>query len=106
VILFKPEHVGPILRREKIQTRRIGKRRWRVGSIHQAKINFKKGSKTFAHLRIKVVRKEPLGCISEEDARKEGYPSVEAYKEVFKRIYKKWDPDLLVWVVDFEVVGE
>lgn len=99
MILFKPEHVGPIQRREKTQTRRIG-------SIHQAKTNFKKGSKPFAHLRIKAVREEPLGCISEDDARREGYPSVEAYKEVFKRIYKKWDPDLPVWVVDFEVVGE
>jgi len=36
---------------------------------------------------------------------KEGYPSVEAYKEVFRRIYGWWNTDAEVWVVDFEVVS-
>jgi hypothetical protein len=104
MILFKPEHVEPILRGEKTQTRRIGKCRWRPGSIHQAKTDFKKSSKPFALLRIVSVRQERLGDISEDDAKKEGYSSVAAYKEVFKRIYGWWDENALVWVVDFEVV--
>jgi len=104
MILFKPEHVEPILRGEKTQTRRIGRCRWRPGSIHQAKTSLKKGSKPFALLRIVSVRQERLGDISEDDAKKEGYSSVEAYKEVFKRIYGWWDENELVWVVDFEVV--
>lgn len=37
MILFKPEHVEPIRKREKTQTRRRGKCRWKVGSIRQAK---------------------------------------------------------------------
>ncbi len=105
MILFKPEHVDPILWGEKTQTRRTGKRRWRLGSIHQAKLNFSKGSKPFALLRIVFVHQERLGDISEDDAKREGYPTVEAYKEVFKRIYGWWNPDAEVWVVDFEVVN-
>lgn len=106
MILFKPEHVAPIIQGRKTQTRRIGKRRWRIGSIHQAKLNFSKGSRPFAKLRILAVRQERLGDISEEDAKAEGYSSIEAYKEVFGRIYGWWDPDVLVWVIDFEVMPD
>ena len=35
MILFKPEHVQPTLTRRKTQTRRVGKRRWNVGAVHQ-----------------------------------------------------------------------
>lgn len=106
MILFKPEHVDPIKKREKTQTRRRGKWRWKVGAIHQAKLNFKKGSKPFANLLIKAVREERLGDISEEDARREGYPTVEVYIDAYKRIYGGWDPDEVIWVVDFELVEE
>ena len=34
MILFRPQHVGPILDGRKTQTRRLGKRRWREGAIH------------------------------------------------------------------------
>lgn len=106
MILFKPKHIELILSGRKTQTRRTGKCRWRVGSIHQAKTNFKKGSKPFAFLRIVSVRQERLGDITEEDAKKEGYPSVEAYKEVFKEIYGRWDDDMMIWVIDFEVASQ
>jgi len=104
VILFKPEHVQPILEGRKTQTRRTGKKRWNVGSVHQAKLNFKKGSKPFAYLKITDVRQERLGNITEADAWAEGYGSIEEYKEVFKQIYGYWNPDINVWVVNFEVV--
>lgn len=102
MILFKPEHAPMILDGTKTQTRRLGKCRWRVGSIHQAKLNFKKGSNPFAHIKILSRYQEPLGNISEADARAEGYNSIQEYVEVFKRIYGMWDPDIDVWVVNFE----
>ena len=104
MILFKPEHVEPIQKNIKTQTRRKGKCRWKLGSIHQAKLNFKKGSKPFANLRIMAVRQEPLGTITLEDAHREGYPSVEAYKKVFQQIYGTWTPEEMIWVVYFERV--
>lgn len=67
MILFKQEHVGPILDKRKTQTRRTGKRRWKVGAIRQAKTGYRKDSE-FAKLRILAIRQEELGMISEADA--------------------------------------
>lgn len=105
MILFKQEHKPMILGGRKTQTRRTGKKRWNVGSIHQAKTGFKKDD-VFASLRILAVRPERLGDISEADARAEGYDSIEEYKKVFARIYGRWMADEDVWVVDFEKVDK
>lgn len=94
MILFKPEHVELILSGQKTQTRHTGKKRWRIGSVHQCRLNYR--GEPFAHVRITGVRREKLGAISEADAKKEGYPSVEAYREAFTRIYGFWDPDMEV----------
>jgi len=99
LILFKPEHVGPILSGQKTQTRRTGKKRWRVGSVHQCRLNYR--VEPFARGRITRVRRKKLGAISEADDKKEGYPSVGSYREAFTRIYGFWDPNVEVWVVDF-----
>lgn len=103
MILFKKEHVEPILAGRKTQTRRTGKLRWKVGAVRQAKTAYNKDSE-FAKLRIVAVRPELLGEISEADAIAEGYNSVEEYKDVFKRIYGFWDDFKVVWVIDFEKV--
>lgn len=111
MILFRPEHVAPILRGEKTQTRRTGRRRWRPGSIHECRTEM--FGKPFARVRILSVRQEPLGAITENDAMREGYGSVEEYLEAFFRIYEKKLKGMRlvdigrmpVWVIDFEVVG-
>jgi len=107
MILFKKEHVQPILDRVKTQTRRMGNKRWNVGAVHQCKLNYMKGH--FADVRIKDVRRERLGDISHEDALAEGYRNTFDYLEAFYEI-NRIDPDFdeanpLVWVVDFELEG-
>ncbi|OFW99254.1 MAG: hypothetical protein A3E78_11750 [Alphaproteobacteria bacterium RIFCSPHIGHO2_12_FULL_63_12] len=110
MILFKPQHVEKILRGEKTQTRRLGKKRWNVGAVHQAKT--KLFGEPFARLRITGVRQEPLDEISEEDARREGYANSHEYLGAFRKInlagaadaHRYWTQ--LVWVVDFELVKE
>lgn len=104
-MLFKPEHVSPILTGRKTQTRRVWKKpRARAGSIHKAKtVLFSR--EYFALIRITDVRKERLGDISLEDVRREGYDTREAFKEEWIRINGAWNPELEVFVVSFELVS-
>ncbi len=109
MMLFKPEHVAPILDGSKTQTRRIWKKqRANVGSIHLAKTKML-SKEYFARLEILVVYQEHILNISEEDARAEGYPTRHAYLAAFCRINKMQYEDLkdlIVWVVKFRAVPD
>ena len=100
MILFKREHGPMILIGAKTQTRRLWKRpRAKMGSIHKAKFVMLK-KEYFAQLFILKVWWERLGDISEEDARKEGYPSKKAYLDKFMEI--NGPTSLETWVVAVE----
>lgn len=104
MILFKEYHIKLILDGTKTQTRRVWKdQRMKVGSIHQIKTSFF-NTDFFAKILITGVRKERLGDITEEDARKEGGYSVEQYKKVWETINGLWQDDLKVYVIDFRRV--
>ena len=103
MILFKQYHVPLILEGHKTQTRRRGKKRWIVGHVHQAKVSYM--AKPFANLRVVAVRSEPLGRISDADARAEGYLGRSDYLVAFEQIYGTYNPDEVVWVLDFERVA-
>jgi len=103
MILFEKNEFQMILDGKKTQTIRTGRKRWKIGSIHQAKLSFFDISPT----RIKIidVRSQKLGNITIEDSKKEGYSSLKEFKEAFKEINDFWDDDVKVWVIDFELVG-
>ncbi len=109
MILFRPEHVDPILAGTKTQTRRLGAKRWNVGAVHQARTRMMDASSTFAHLRILEVRRELLHEISAADVRAEGYPSgspaefVNVFNEINRTagLIESWR--MYVWVVRFEL---
>ncbi|MBC7121362.1 MAG: ASCH domain protein [Methanosaeta sp. PtaU1.Bin060] len=105
-MLFKPEHVDLILTGRKTQTRRIWRKpRAKAGSTHKAKtVLFSK--EYFALIRITDIRKERLGDISLEDVRREGYETLEAFKEEWIRINGAWEPELEVYVVSFELTAK
>ena len=56
--------------------------------------------------RITQLRQERLGDMSDDDAKAEGYPSLEAYRDLILRMHKgmSWDPDAKVWMHEFEAV--
>lgn len=105
MILFHPEHVQPILDDLKIKTRRLGKKRWKVDRVHKAKTEMI-SKDYFALLSILTLHQEPLGAMTEKDAWDEGGYTLEGYKEEWEKIngLGSWDPDLVVWVVQFERV--
>lgn len=107
MILFKLEHVAPILSGRKTQTRRTGNRRWNVGAVHQCRTRMLDPDSVFAKVRILDVHSERLVDISDEDVRAEGYETFQEFARVFGEINKvspRERADLDVWVVRFEVV--
>lgn len=74
-------------------------------AIHKAKTTLFSRDH-FALIRITGLRRERLGDITLEDVRREGYDTMEEFKEVWVRITKCWDPELEVYVVSFELVGK
>ena len=104
MLLFKPEHVEPILAGTKTQTRRIWKRKHaNVGAVHLAKTKML-SKEYFAKLEILAVWQEDILDITEEDARAEGYSGHDEYLAAFCRINKLGLGDLdnlMVWVVRF-----
>ena len=108
MILFRREHVDPIIAGTKTQTRRAWEKpRARVGTVHLAKTRML-SKEYFARLEILAVYQERLGDISEEDARAEGYPSRAEYLLAFARINRQRVGDdfdeQMVYVVRFRVV--
>ncbi len=58
-------------------------------------------------IKVKGLFRERLGNMRPWDAVREGHESLEEYKEAWEERYnEEWDPDKLVWVVEFEYVGE
>jgi hypothetical protein len=119
MLLFKPQHVEPILNGTKWQTRRIwGRPRAKEGSIHLAKTKML-SKEYFAKIFINRVFRQKLRDMTEEDALAEGYPSREAYYDAFCRINKLTGTktgygllcpenflDMEVWVVHFKVIKD
>jgi len=103
-LLFKPQHVKLILEGKKTQTRRISRPRVKIGGIYKAKTKLF-SREHFALIKITGLRAEKLGDISDEDVKKEGYNSLEEFMEVWKSIYGSWEPERIVWVLEFEVVN-
>jgi hypothetical protein len=108
MLLFKEVHVPLILSGTKTQTRRLwAKRHAKPGTIHKAKTRML-STECFALLRIERCYKQRLGDMTLAEVIAEGYKSLEDYKQALETINKnkkfQWNPDTVVWVVDFKVV--
>jgi len=106
MILFRERYVKDILIGRKTQTRRVWKKRRCVpGAIHQARATL--FGEPFAHLLIKRVWQEPIGEISDADVFAEGFESTEEFFELVESMSTEpFDPDQVVWCVEFEVVND
>jgi len=107
MILFKSTHVEMILGKSKYlktETRRRGKKAWNVGAIHICQTNYQSSS-AFARVKILSVKKEMLFEITQLSASKEGYASVEDFKNIWETINGEWI-NIPVWVIEFKVTED
>ncbi len=53
---------------------------------------------------VTAIARQRLGDMSDADARAEGYPDLEAYKQIILRMHANmtWNDDALVWVHTFK----
>ena len=106
MLLFKPFHIDPILSGLKTETRRMWKKpRANVGAIHRCQTQmFTKDY--FAQVKILKVYQERLGDIKRSDYRDEGGCTKETFIKAWTGINGNYDPDLVVYVIKFELVKE
>ena len=108
-MLFKAYHAPMILAGIKTQTRRRWKRPMvKVGGTYAAQTGFCKPETAFARIKVLRLWREPLGDISEEDSRSEGYENRELYLDAYCEINRlsRTHVDLgqVVTCIQFEVV--
>lgn len=63
-----------------------------------------RGKTAIGRVRVTSVRREALGRLSAEEARREGFFSVQSFEQAWATINGSYDPDVQVWRVEFEVV--
>lgn len=98
---FMEEHVTPVLDGTKTQTTRTARSRMKVGDIIKAK----RGKKVFAELEIMDIYEKRLGDFDKDDAQREGGYTLEGFKDVWRRIFRKngWQEDRSFWVIRFRI---
>jgi hypothetical protein len=100
-MLFKRRLLQKILSGEKTQTRRPRGSTKEVGD----KMGVRNHYEPFKHY-VLITRKfkQRLGDISEQDAHKEGFQSIDEFKAAWINIYGSWKPNQVVTVLEFKLV--
>lgn len=105
-MLFKPSHVPMILNGNKTATRRNWAKPYViVGHNYPCKLKML-SKETFARIKVLKVYKQKLNLMTDTDAKKEGYNSMEEFVEIWEKINGLWNPNLEVYVIEFELIGK
>jgi len=101
-MMFKGDLLDLVISGRKTQTRRLHKHALKEGQAYNLKKNWYEN--TGYYIRIKKVYPQKLGDISEEEARKEGFSSLDEFRDAWIRINGRWNPDIVVTVYEFNLV--
>lgn len=77
----------------------------KVGNIYKAKLKML-SKEYFALIKVEALYKQPLREMDYVDALKEGYESLEEFKEIWIKINGDWNPEQVVDVVEFYLVAD
>lgn len=101
-MLFKQEHIPMILNGRKTQTRRNWKRQMvKVDGIYKVKTQML-SKEYYCKIKVTKVWKQKLGKMRASIY--EGYDTLQEYIDIWTKINGSWNPEMEVYVIDFEVV--
>jgi len=83
------------------QTRRTGKRKYRVGSLQPVTETW--FQKPQFYIRITRHYRQRLGDVSSEEAEKEGYRTIDEFKAVWIKLHGTWNPELIADAYEFKI---
>ena len=99
--MFKKDLLDKVLSGFKTQTRRFNKKTLRKGKIYALRKNWLEN--TGEYIKITKVYNQKLSDIAQEEIIKEGYSSLDEFRDAWIRIYGSWDPEMVVTVYEFEL---
>jgi hypothetical protein len=100
-IFFLKKYIDLILSGKKTQTRRrINGPPQSLGicQVHESACD---GDSYRGDVEVTRVSMQRLGSMTEEDARREGFDSLEEFRAGWREIYHGYDPNMVVYVIDF-----
>ena len=100
-MMFKRELLDLVIQGKKTQTRRRHKNLLKEKQKYVIKKNWYKNTEHY--IRITKVYSQKLGDVSEEEAHKEGFSSIEEFRDAWIKINGSWDSDIVVTVYEFEL---
>ena len=102
-LLFKKTMLPKIRGGTKTATRRPTKPMVKQGGKYRLKTELFK-----AHpdsIQVNRLYQQPLGEMTQVDAPMEGYSTLQEFQEEWASLFKTYDPEQTVWVVEFQYLG-
>jgi hypothetical protein len=108
-VIFKPRLARLVVAGKKTQTRRPVKDgepicRYRPGREYAVQPG--RGKAQIARLKVIAVAREPLGELTFDAARAEGFRTRDDFMAYWEELYGRIDVDLPVWAIAFELVRD
>jgi hypothetical protein len=111
---FKPELAAKVMAGEKTVTRRltstnerspwfVGRCSLKVGADYAVCPG--RGKNAIGRVKVTEVWQERLSWLTPHEVTCEGFASIFAFEEAWKAINGRYDPNALVWRVEFEAVA-
>ncbi len=100
-MLFKADLLAKVLSGQKTQTRRTGVKEYKLGTVQPVCNGYKAPA---GYVKITRKYRQPLCCISEKEAKKEGFSSIDEFRQAWLKINGSYNPDQVVTVYEFELV--
>jgi hypothetical protein len=102
-LLFKKPMIQKIHNGSKTSTRRPIRPMVKEGGRYHLKIELFKALPD--SIQVDRLYQQPLGEMTEADAKREGYSTLQEFQEVWVSLFKIYDPEQTVWVVEFRYLG-